>query len=119
MSNAHSPEKGVGLDADRLKLALDAFYGDDAYSTTLDGIRAAITAWEASKPAVEKAAPDLLAFLTSIVDEFGGTIAQYHKIGPDFTFKDGTEVFEVSVVLGRASLIDEARAAIARATEGV
>jgi len=67
-SSSPSPEKGVALNPDRLKLALDAFYGDDAYSTTLDGIRAAIIAWEASKPAVEKAAPDLLNALQYYAD---------------------------------------------------
>ena len=55
----------------------------------------------------------LVEALEGLVSEFGGTIDQYHKIGPDFTHKDGTEVFDVGVVLDRAPLIDAARAALA------
>lgn len=61
------------------------------------------------------AAPELLAVLQKIVWEFGGSIEQYHKLGPDWTMKDGTETFNVSVVLDREELIEEARAAIAKA----
>jgi len=50
--------------------------------------------------------------LQPIVEEFGSTIALYHKIGPDYTLKDGTEVFEVSSILDRSDLIDAALAAI-------
>lgn len=64
------------------------------------------------------AAPELLAALVALVDEFGCTIDQYHKNGPDWTHKDGTEVFDVSTVLDRAPLIDAARAAIAKAKGG-
>lgn len=59
-------------------------------------------------------APNLLTILAEIVDEFGGSIAQYHKIGPDYTFKDGTEVFEASVLLDREALIERARNAITK-----
>lgn len=66
------------------------------------------------------AAPALLSLLTEIVDEFGCSIQQYHKNGPDFTHKDGTEVFHVSVLLDREGLIERARAAVATlaASEG-
>ncbi len=55
-------------------------------------------------------APAMAEALAELVDEFGGSIEQYHKIGPDFTHKDGTEVFHVGVVLDRAELIERARA---------
>jgi hypothetical protein len=51
--------------------------------------------------------------LIPIVDEFSCTIEQYYKIGPDFTHKDGTEVFIVQTVLDREPLIVAARAALA------
>jgi len=63
-SSSPSPEKGVALDAARLHAAVDAFY--DSEGNTLQGVRAAIIAWEASKPAVERAAPDMLAALIEI-----------------------------------------------------
>jgi len=50
--------------------------------------------------------------LQPIVEEFGSTIAQYHKIGPDYTLKDGTEVFEVSSILDRSDLIDAGLSAL-------
>ena len=55
-----------------------------------------------------------------LVDEFGCTLDQYNRKGPDYTHKDGTEVFDVSVITDRASLIEETRAALAayRATLG-
>ena len=70
------------------------------------------------------AAPDMLRKLTEarariatlegilgeVVSEFGCSIEQYHKNGPDFTFKDGTEVFAASTLLDREELIDKARA---------
>lgn len=55
----------------------------------------------------------LRAALIPIVDEFSCTIEQYNKIGPDFTHKDGTEVFMVQTVLDREPLIVAARAALA------
>jgi hypothetical protein len=61
------------------------------------------------------AAPDLLEALRCLVDEFGGSIEQYHKIGPDFTHKDGTETLFASTLLDREELIERARAAIAKA----
>lgn len=54
-----------------------------------------------------------LTILTKLVDEFTCSIEQYHKIGPDWTMKDGTETFNVSVLLDREELLAEARAAIA------
>jgi hypothetical protein len=53
------------------------------------------------------------AVLREIVEEFGGTIEQYHRTGPDYTFRDGTEVFEVSTVLDREPIIARARAILA------
>jgi hypothetical protein len=61
------------------------------------------------------AAPALLEALGALVDEFGGSIEQYHKIGPDFTHKDGTETLWASTLLDREPLIEAARAAIAKA----
>ncbi|MDP1873685.1 hypothetical protein [Phenylobacterium sp.] len=63
-------------------------------------------------------APALLEALKAIVEEFGGTIEQYHKIGPDYTLSAGTEVFEVSTILDREPLIEAARAAIFQAEGG-
>lgn len=53
---------------------------------------------------------DLLDMLSALVNDLGCTIEQYDKIGPDFTHKDGTEVFHVSVLLDRRELIDGLRA---------
>lgn len=50
--------------------------------------------------------------LEPLVDEFGCSIEQYDRIGPDWTHKDGTEVFEVSTLLDRRELIDRARATL-------
>jgi len=63
-------------------------------------------------------APDLLEALKALVDEFGCTIDQYHKVGPHWTQKDGNELFDVGVVLDREPLIEAARAAIAKAGAG-
>jgi hypothetical protein len=51
--------------------------------------------------------------LAKLADEFGCTLDQYNKNGPHWTHKDGTQVFDVAVVLDRAGLIEEARAAVA------
>lgn len=53
--------------------------------------------------------------LSGLVDEFGTSIAQYHKIGPDFIQKDGTELFQVCVLLDREQLIEAGRSALASA----
>lgn len=49
------------------------------------------------------------------------SISMYHKNGPDWTHKDGTEVFEVSVLIDRQEAIDAAigalEADIARKTQ--
>ena len=50
--------------------------------------------------------------LEPIVTEFSCTIEQYYKLGPDFTHKDGTEVFAVQSILDREPLIEAARAAL-------
>jgi len=55
-------------------------------------------------------AREAASLLTEIADEFGGSIQQYDKIGPDWTHKDGTEVFNVSALLDRRELIYRARA---------
>lgn len=60
---------------------------------------------------------DLRNALERLVDEFGCSIAQYDRIGPDWTHKDGTEVFEVSVLLDRRELIDRARSLLNRTGE--
>lgn len=75
------------------------------YDRARDEAEARATAAEAERDAMRAA-------LVELVDEFGGSIEQYHKIGPDFTHKDGTEVFHVGVVLDRAELIERARAAL-------
>lgn len=56
--------------------------------------------------------------LSALVEEFGGTIEQYHKIGPDYTLSAGTEVFEVSAILDREPLIEAARAVLTGEKEG-
>jgi hypothetical protein len=58
------------------------------------------------------ALPGLVAVLQLLVDEFGGTLDLYNRNGPDFTFKDGTQVFDVSVIVDRAEIIESARAAL-------
>jgi hypothetical protein len=60
------------------------------------------------------AAPGMYALLYSIVDEFGGSIDQYNRYGPDFTHKDGTEVLHVSVLMDREPIIERARAILAK-----
>jgi hypothetical protein len=58
---------------------------------------------------------ELVTALRNLVEEFGGTIAQYYKFGPNWTHKDGTEVFDASTVLDREPLIEAARALITKA----
>ena len=57
--------------------------------------------------------PGLRNALERLVEEFHGSIEQYDKIGPDFTRKDGTELFHASVLLDRRDLLDEASAILA------
>lgn len=52
--------------------------------------------------------------LAPIVDEFGCSIELYHRNGPHWTHKDGTQVFDVSVLLDREPLLDAAKAALTR-----
>lgn len=75
----------------------------------------AIAAWNtrASAPALAAEVARLRVALTTLVDEFGGTLDQYHRNGPHFTHKDGTEVFDVAVILDRAEYIEAARAELA------
>lgn len=73
--------------------------------------------WEANARLIASA-PALVEALKALVEEFGGTIEQYHKIGPDYTLSAGTEVFEVSTVLDREPLIEAARQALAQALGG-
>ena len=61
-----------------------------------------------ASPAPGPAEPVVKA-LEQLVEEFYGSIQQYDKIGPDFTHKDGTEVFHVSVLLDRRELLEDAR----------
>lgn len=56
--------------------------------------------------------------LDQIVSEFGSTIELYHRIGPHWTHKDGTEVFEVSSILDREPLINAASATVAKIKGG-
>jgi len=59
-------------------------------------------------------ADELAEALESIIDEFGCSIDQYNRIGPDYTHKDGTQVFNVSVLLDREPLLEKAKAALDR-----
>ena len=53
-----------------------------------------------------------------VVDELlHGTIEQYHKIGPEFTRKDGAEFFHISTVLDREELLRSLGAALSHAKE--
>ena len=52
---------------------------------------------------------ELEAALRELVDEFGGTLAEYEHAGPHFTHKDGTEVFNVAVITDRAELLERAQ----------
>lgn len=47
-----------------------------------------------------------------VLKELQGSIHSYNKNGPDWTHKDGTEVFEVSVLMDRQDAIDAAVAAL-------
>ena len=62
--------------------------------------------------ALRKRVAELEGVLEPLVHEFGCSIELYDKNGPDWTHKDGTEVFEVSTLLDRRELIDRARAAL-------
>lgn len=57
----------------------------------------------------------LSALVDEVVEEFGGSIAEYHKNGPHYTLSAGTEVFEVGILLDREELIERARNLITRA----
>lgn len=81
------------------------------------------TGWEQGAPleardaiaraeTAQQALEGMRRLVASFCDEFGGTLDEYHKNGPHFTFKDGTEVFDVAVILDRADLITEARQAL-------
>ena len=50
------------------------------------------------------------SLLQRLADEFGCSLDQYNKNGPDWTHKDGTETLNASVLLDRTELIEEARA---------
>ena len=52
---------------------------------------------------------ELEAALRELVDEFGGTLAEYEHAGPHFTHKDGPEVFNVAVITDRAELLERAQ----------
>ena len=54
MSALPEADRNAAIDPARLHAAVDAFYDSDGNS--LQGVRAAIIAWEASNPAVERAA---------------------------------------------------------------
>lgn len=62
-----------------------------------------------------EASPELVGALSALVDEFGGSLDNYHKLGPDFTFKDGTEVIHASTLVDREPQIEAALAALAQA----
>ena len=57
---------------------------------------------------------EAVELLRQVENEFGCSIEQYNRNGPDFTHKDGTEVFHVSVLLDREELIGRARNFLAR-----
>lgn len=59
---------------------------------------------------LEKENARLREALGKLVDEFGCSIDLYHRNGPDYTFKDGTQVFGVAVLLDREELITSAKA---------
>lgn len=75
--------------------------------------------WNGARPIIEaftslRAERDgLREIVAEVVDEFGGSIDQYHKIGPDWTHKDGTETLNASTLMDREPLIERARAALA------
>lgn len=56
--------------------------------------------------------------LRPIVEEFGCSIQQYHKIGPDYTLSGGVEVLNVGVLLDREPLIEAARQALSESRDG-
>lgn len=86
----------IELDKDALSAARNALL-----SSGVDGaIRAYLTAIrQPQRDAVVKAAKELISELTC-------TLALYHANGPDYTFKDGTQVFDVSVTLEREDMIN-------------
>lgn len=49
------------------------------------------------------------------LEEIDGSVKLYHRLGPHWTHKDGTEVFEVSVLLDRSELIEKAITSILEA----
>ena len=59
---------------------------------------------------------ELLDVLRNLTAPLCSSLTHYHKYGPDWTHKDGTEVFEVSILTGLEDLIDASKAAIAKAT---
>lgn len=88
-----------------------------AQPSSWKGSRPTVDEQEANAALVVKAVnhfDEAVDLLRKVVDEFGCSITQYHRNGPDFTHKDGTEVFEVSVLLNRSEIIDAARALISK-----
>jgi len=62
------------------------------------------------------AAKRLRGILSELVSEFGGTLEQYERNGPDLTCADG-EFIAVSAFEDRRGLLEKARAALAAAPE--
>ena len=58
---------------------------------------------------------EALKLALEALSEIDGSVKLYHRLGPDWTHKDGTEVFEVSVLLDRSELIGKAIIAIREA----
>ena len=58
---------------------------------------------------------EALKLALEALSEIDGSVKLYHRLGPDWTHKDGTEVFEVSVLLDRSELIEKAIAALREA----
>lgn len=58
------------------------------------------------------AAQAVLKQALNVLSEFQCSIDLYNKNGPDWTHKDGTEVFEVSVLTDRAEMLESAITAI-------
>lgn len=55
--------------------------------------------------------------IEEVLEELCGSIDFYNKYGPDWTHKDGTESFNVSVLLDRADDISKAISALREALE--
>lgn len=93
-------------------------YGNDTELNGLPGWLADcendIAAGEIELSAQSAEVERLRGVVGPLLDELECTLDQYHRNGPDWTFKDGTEVFAASVLLDRAELIQSVRAALAK-----